>query len=108
MKNSDPCKEILNRLGNNPWHLGPQDRQTLLNTMSRSQKHWLPRLTQMVEPPHPQDGFPAFLLDTKPFESLRQAIGEAHHRSQLDTATADELQRFVDLYRCYLAEPSVA
>jgi hypothetical protein len=55
----------------------------------------------LVEPPAPDDAFQAFLLALPPFSGLRARVGSARRASELDTATADELQRFVDLFRDY-------
>ena len=88
-------------LEQDPWTLAPQARQQLRDELTESQVHWLPRLRALVEPPAPDDVFPAFLLDTAPFARLREAVGAARCRGDLDTGTADELQRFVDLYRSY-------
>jgi len=63
-------------------------------------------LPALVEPPAPNSNFPAFLLETEPFAPLRRAIGDARTSAELDTATADQLQRFVDRYRDYLLEPA--
>lgn len=90
------------KLLDDPWSLTQAERRHLLAARAASQEVWMRVLPALVEPPAPAGGFPAFLLDTQPFARLRQAIGAARTRSELDTATADELQRFVDCYRGYL------
>ncbi len=86
------------------WSLDPGQRQQFLLDNMASQQHWLHRLPTLVEPPFPGQDFPAFLLDTEPFAALGQSIRAAEqHKQQLDTATADALQRFVDLYQNYLS-----
>jgi hypothetical protein len=90
------------RLLLDPWSLTPNERLRLLQRHERAQTTWLGTLSRLVEPPIPDARFPAFLLETPPFARLRAAIGGARALHQLDTATADELQRFVDRYRWYL------
>jgi len=89
------------RLFDDPWSLTRPEREALRTERSASQAKWMSRLPELVEPPAPEASFPAFLLDTERFASLREAIGDARSRRELDTATADELQRFVDCYRDY-------
>ena len=90
------------KLCHDPWSLGPDERLALRDALRESQSAWLRVLADLVEPPRPDGDFPAFLLDTPPFARLRDAIGSARSAADLDTATADELQRFVDRYRGYL------
>lgn len=90
------------KLFDDPWSLTPTERQELLAERGASQAKWMTVLPELVEPPAPERDFPAFLLDTERFAKLREAIGEARSRRDLNTATADELQRFVDCYREYL------
>jgi hypothetical protein len=85
-----------------PWSLAPDQRRELGRRLAQQQRTWLPRLATLVEPPAPDDGFPAFLLGLPRFAALREAVSAAASRRDLDTATADELQRFVDCYRDYL------
>lgn len=93
---------LLAGAADDPWALSLGERRRLLESMTRSQEAWLRRLRRMVEPPLPGDDFPAFLLDLAPFSRLRRQVGTAERPSQLETAVADELQRFVDRYRNYL------
>lgn len=95
--------DLRQQLEDDPWSLTPAQRVALRDRLSDAQREWLPRLARLVEPPAPDGNFPAFLLTSKRFALLRQAIGSASDRRSLDTATADELQRFVDCYRDYLA-----
>jgi len=90
------------KLLDDPWSLTMPERKTLLAALSDSQSRWMKLLPDLVEPPSPGPSFPAFLLDTAPFARLRRAIGDARSWRDLDTATADELQRFVDCYRDWL------
>ena len=89
-------------LSNDPWSIEPAARVALLEQHRDSQQVWLPILTKLVEPPPLDADFPAFLLDTPHFAELRSAIGNARSQLELDTGTADKLQRFVDCYRSYL------
>ena len=84
------------------WALSSDRRHELARQMQAQQDHWLPRLRNLVEPPAPGPDFPAFLLATRPFAGLRAAIGGAQDLHELDVGTADQLQRFVDVYRDYL------
>lgn len=98
----------IEKLRDDPWALAPQERHGLLAEFADSQETWLRRLPDLVEPPTPDGSFPAFLLDTERFAALRAAIGTARCSAELDTATADELQRFVDCYRDYLGAAATA
>jgi hypothetical protein len=92
-----------------PWTLTLSERMRWRERHRRDQLQWLPRLVRLVEPPQPDDSFPAFLLATPAFAELRAAIGDARDARELDTATADTLQRFVDHYRTWqneLRDPS--
>ncbi len=91
-----------------PWSLPPAERRRLYTGSPAAQARWLPRLAALVEPPAPDDSFPAFLLEAPRFAALRAAIAKASRARDLDTATADELQRFVDLVRGYLLEAEEA
>lgn len=98
--------DLGTRLADDPWSLAPDERRAVRRAHDADQRHWLPRLRRLVEPPTPRDTFPAFLLAIAPFARLGQAIGEATSAGHLDVGTADELQRFVDRYRDYLADPA--
>ena len=89
---------------NELWSLPRTERLALAEAQELAQAEWLPRLDALIEPPRLHDSFPAFLLESPAFEGLKQAMGDATHRRELDTATADELQHFVDRYRCYLLQ----
>lgn len=93
-------------LAADPWALDGATRRRLAHELAEAQAHWLARLTDLVEPPAPDASFPAFLIEAPQFASLRQAVGDARTARELDTATADQLQRFVDLYRDYLTDHS--
>jgi hypothetical protein len=90
------------RIEEDPWALSIQERTELLLGSAAAQTRWLPRLQSLVEPPLPAADFPAFLLELTPWAHLRQAVAGARSRSDLDVATADELQRFVDLFQGWL------
>lgn len=92
------------KLIDDPWSLEHRERRDLSDAMTRCQADWLGRLEKLVEPPPIEDTFPAFLLETAPFASLKAFIGEATCLADLDTAVADELQRFVDRYRDYMVK----
>jgi hypothetical protein len=87
-----------------PWALTLAERRAWLASHAREQAIWLPRLRRLVEPPLPDESCPAFLLGTPAFAELGRAIGAARRAADLDTATADVLQRFTDLYRNWLQE----
>lgn len=102
-----PClraapQELIERCAADPWTLTIAERRALARAGAPAQAQWLPRLQNLVEPPLPTADFPAFLLEVAPFTRLRDAIGDAQVGIDLDTGTADELQRFVDHYRDYL------
>jgi len=87
-----------------PGSLGRAERHALAAAAGSEQATWLPRLNGLVEPPILSESFPAFLLETPMFENLRAAVAGARYRRDLDTATADELQYFVDRYRTWLLQ----
>ena len=95
---------LTRKLQDDPWSLLLGERQDLMGAMIRHQSSWLTRLTNLVEPPCIADTFPAFLLESPAFQSLREAIGDATSSAELDTATADKLQYFVDHYRHYMVQ----
>ena len=99
---ADEIAGLVRLLGFDPWSLTPAERRALRVAFQRQQSHWLPRLSRLVEPPLPNPSFPAFLLEMPPFADLRDGIGSATSIRDLDTATADRLQRFVDRYRDWL------
>ncbi|MEZ5965988.1 MAG: hypothetical protein R3F56_19285 [Planctomycetota bacterium] len=101
-----PADELDVRLTDDPWSLTPAERQDLRQRHEADQRQWLPRVRGLVEPPAPRDSFPAFLLAIAPFAHIGRAIGAARDPGELDVGTADELQRFVDRYRAYLADTS--
>jgi len=94
--------QAAQKLTHDPWSLSLPERLDLLAEHAQAQHRWLQILVGLVEPPAPTSEFPAFLLATPPFARLRAAIANARSTHDLDTATADELQRFVDCYRNYL------
>lgn len=85
-----------------PRSLTLPERAAWRQRLHDAQSAWQERLPQLVEPPAPGPDFPAFLLETPPFQELNRRIGEASRRAQLPVAVADELQHFVDVYRSYL------
>lgn len=101
-----PLAPLLDRIQDDPWSLTLSERNSVAVRMPEQQAQWLRLLPNLVEPPTPAPDFPAFLLETERFAALRRAIEGKLTHSELDTATADELQRFVDLYRNYLTDES--
>ena len=95
--------DLITRLAHDPWSLLPAERLALRARHEGAQRRWLPRLRRLVEPPLPQDSFPAFLLELPPFARLGHEVAAAADARPLDVGTADELQRFVDRYRDWLA-----
>ncbi len=87
-----------------PGSLDRAERNALGAAAGPEQAAWLPRLNAMIEPPLLTQSFPAFLLETPMFKNLRAAVAGARQRRDLDTATADELQHFVDRYRTWLLQ----
>lgn len=65
------------------------------------QRSWLTRMCSLAEP-KPAADFPAFLLATPPFTALASRLAVAVTRSDLPTATQDEVDRFVDAFGDYL------
>jgi hypothetical protein len=96
------------KLADDPWSLERDQRLELEAALAGSQAHWQPRLAALLEPPRLAPTFPAFLLATTPFRHLADGIGQARRPGELDTGTADQLQRFVDRYRDYLLETDAA
>ncbi len=96
-----PSASLRARVEQDPWALSLAERRDLARGFATAQTHWLPRLQTLVEPPLPRADFPAYLLALDAFARLRDAIGDARTRGDLDTGTADELQRFVDHYHHY-------
>jgi hypothetical protein len=84
-----------------PRSLSLTERREFEQRLQAQQRHWLDRLRQLAEL-EPASDFPAFLLATSTFESLRQRIGVATSRQDLPTGTVDEIDHFVDAYRDYL------
>lgn len=103
-----PNETLIQMLHDDPWSLNLEQRQAVAQGLADSHGEWLDRLATLVEPPAPNASFPAFLLGTGRYASLAAAIGTATHRRELDVSTADELQRFVDLYRDYMTRPEPA
>ncbi|MGE3879117.1 MAG: hypothetical protein AB7I19_08675 [Planctomycetota bacterium] len=102
LASTDEVSVLVRLLEFDPWSLTAAERRCLRSAFQREQARWLPRVATLVEPPAPAQSFPAFLLETAPFRDLRDGIGQAKKLSELDTATADRLQRFVDRYRDWL------
>lgn len=100
---ADEVAGLVRLLAFDPWSLTHAERRLLRHAHGADQQQWLPRLTRLVEPPPPGADFPAFLLAMPPFADLKDGIGKARAVTDLDTATADRLQRFVDRYRDWLA-----
>lgn len=98
--------DLIARAADDPWSLTESERWSLYSLHVEAQGRWLPRIRGLVEPPTPAASFPAFLLDLPPFQRLGQNIGDAATIADLDLATADELQHFVDRYRAYLSDVS--
>ena len=100
--------ELLRRAGQDPWSLDLDERRRLCLDMRPAQEAWLPLLKELAEPPEPNQDFPAFLLETSTFGQLRESIADQNQDPEqppnLDTATADTLQRFIDLFRHYMDE----
>lgn len=98
--------DLLRRLEDDPWSLSAAERARALELCADRNERWLEHVARLVEPPLPGPGFPAFLLETAPFDRLGHAVARALGRRDLDTATADELQRFVDLFGDWLPAPA--
>jgi len=92
---------VLEACNEDPWSLSAAERDLVRRALRQAQDHWLPRIQAAVEPPIPDDDFPAFLLETERFHALGETL--EHCGAALDTGARDELQRFVDLFRCWSA-----
>ncbi|MBK8098491.1 MAG: hypothetical protein IPK26_15385 [Planctomycetes bacterium] len=77
-------------------------RRRYADELAAAQAAWLPRLRTLCDTAPPADDFPAFLLATEAFLSLRRRLGAAVCRRALPADVADELDHFVDAYRDYL------
>jgi hypothetical protein len=93
---------LMQLLDHDPWSLTLAERRQLKREFADADRAWRDRIVDLTEPPAIGPEFPAFLLDTPAFRGLHARIGDATAAAQLDMATADELQRFVDRYRAYL------
>lgn len=105
--NASSKDELLRRLENDPWSLSVAERECALDLNAACNERWRARLVRLVEPPLPDASFPAFLLETARFADLGRAVARARRRVDLGTATADELQRFVDLFRAWVPRSQV-
>lgn len=95
------------RLLSPPFPLDPRSvplaqRRRYAEELAAAQAAWLPRLRVLCDTAAPADDFPAFLLATDAFTSLRRRVGAAATRPDLRADVADELDHFVDAYRDYL------
>ena len=93
---------LVRKLTGDPFSLDHAERVEVMQALDREHARWLGLLEKLCEPPGMTEDFPAFLLETPHFADLRAAIEGAASASALDPGTADELQRFVDLYRGYM------
>ena len=91
-------RPLRSRFADDPWSLSLEERRELARSQAASQAHWLPRVRGLVEPPLPDDAFPAFAVELAPFAHLGRSLGGATSITELATGVADELQRFVDQY----------
>ena len=98
----DDHSHLLEALIDDPWSLTHEQRVRLLEGHRELQSAWLNRLQELVEPPRPGPDFPAFLLALPPFDHVVQAIGNAERLAEMDVATADLVQRFVDHFAHWL------
>jgi hypothetical protein len=85
-----------------PRILDLDQRRRSLRDHAAEQQHWLERLRRLCDTAPPADDFPAFLLATPAFASLRQRLGHAADRRALPADVADELDHFALAFRDYL------
>lgn len=85
-----------------PRALPLAERRALADRMANEQQAWLARLRNLVEPPAPDEDFPAFLLATPAFGDLSTRLGDAERRADLPTDVADELDWFAASFADYL------
>lgn len=97
----DPRSPSPSPLPADPRALDLAERRAACQRLHAENRLWLDRLTRLAEP-RPERDFPAFLLATPAFRQLAEQLETATSRRDLSTATADEVDRFVDAYRYYL------
>lgn len=85
-----------------PRTLTLAERQQSKARYASEQDQWLQKLRVLAEAPEPEDDFPAFLLATAPFRDLAARLDRAESRKDLSTASADELQWFLEVFADYL------
>lgn len=85
-----------------PRTLTLAERRDARARYAHEQEQWLQKLRVLAEDPKPEDDFPAFLLATEPFRDLAARLDQANARKDLSTASADELQWFVEVFADYL------
>lgn len=95
-------RDLESGLVDDPWSLTHAERRRIAEAQAKAQETWHRRLSELIEAPRLDPEFPAFLLATEPFAPLATAIGTAGSARDLDTATADTLEHFVERYRRYL------
>lgn len=94
----------LRKLQDDPWSLTHRERRDVATALGRQQAFFNARIRELTEPPAIDDEFPGFLLESPRFAELAAQIRGAARREDLDTGSADELQRFVDHYRNYMVK----
>jgi len=85
-----------------PRTLTLPERQQTRTRYASEQEQWLQKLRVLAEDPKPENDFPAFLLATAPFRDLAARLERAEARKDLSTASADELQWFLEVFADYL------
>lgn len=85
-----------------PRNLTLAERRDAQARYAQEQEQWLRKLRILAEEPKPEDDFPAFLLATAPFQDLAIRLNQAQQRKHLSTASADELQWFLEVFADYL------
>lgn len=98
----------LGKLQDDPWTLTYRERQEVARAFGCQQAFCNARLRELTEPPAIDDEFPGFLLESPRFAELAALVRGSARPGDLDTGSADALQRFVDHYRNYMVESEAA
>ena len=85
-----------------PRALTMEERFAARERMHAAQQRWLSRIRDLAEDPQPEDDFPAFLLETRPFHELARALNGAARAKDLSTEDADQLAWFIRAFADYM------
>ena len=85
-----------------PRTLSMEERFAARERLNAAQHRWLRRIRDLAEDPQPEDDFPAFLLETRPFGELARALTCADRAKDLSTEDADQLAWFIRVFADYM------